>query len=254
MAGNTAVPGTSVTQRIIAILAAFDDRHRRLPLTRIAERSGLALPTAHRLVAELVAGGLLERAADGSYVIGRRMWDLGNLAAVHTDIRVMATPFLQDIHTATMATVHLAVRDDTRVLYVERISGRVSIPIVSTVGSRLPLHATGVGKVLLAHAPAEVIEEVLGSPLVRMTPRTIVRPDILRGQLEAVRADGYAVTTEEMSPGACSLAVPVRKGADADAPVVAALGVVVPNLRRDKARLLASLRTAAAGIGRSLHR
>ncbi|WP_066911232.1 IclR family transcriptional regulator [Millisia brevis] len=254
MAGNTAVPGTSVTQRIVAILGAFDERHRRLPLTRIAERSALALPTAHRLVAELVAGGVLERAADGSYVIGPRIWDLGNLAAVHTDIRAMATPFLQDIHTATMATVHLAVRDDTRVLYVERISGRVSIPIVSTVGSRLPMHATGVGKVLLAHAPAEVIEQVLARPLARMTPRTIVRPDILRGQLEAVRADGYAVTTEEMSPGACSLAVPVRKGVDADAPVAAALGVVVPNLRRDKARLLASLRTAAAGIGRSLYR
>ena len=71
------------------------------------------------------------------------------------------SPFLNDIHAATLATVHLAIRDGLQVLYLERLSGRASVPVVSTVGSRLPLHATGVGKVLLAHAPAEVQEQVL---------------------------------------------------------------------------------------------
>lgn len=252
MAGNTAVPGTTVTQRVIALLDAFDDRHRRLSLSQLAERSGLAVPTAHRLVAELVRGGLLERREDATYVVGRRLWDLGLLAAVQTDLRAAASPFLQDIYAAMLATVHLAVREGSEVLYVERISGRASVPIVSTVGSRLPMHSTGVGKVLLAYAPPEVVEAVLGAPLRRVTPYTIVQPGTLLRQLRDVRRNGYATTVEEMSAGGCSLAVPVRRGTDPDAPVVAAIGVVVPTLKRDKSRLLASLATAAAGISRSL--
>lgn len=252
MAGNNGRPGTTVTQRVVALLGAFDERHRRLPLGVLAERAGLAVPTAHRLAGELVAGGLLERRANGTYGIGRRTWDLGLLAGVETDLRQVASPFLHDIHAATRATVHLAVREEAEVLYVERLSGRASVPIVSTVGSRLPCHCTGVGKVLLAHAPRAVVDGVLAGPLQRMTPYTVVQPGLLQRQLAAVRRDGMATTVEEMSPGACSLAVPVRRGLGDDAPVVAALGVVVPDLRRDKPRLLASLRTAAAGIARSL--
>ncbi|HEY1133418.1 MAG TPA: IclR family transcriptional regulator [Nocardioides sp.] len=252
MAGNTAVPGTTVTQRVVALLGAFDDRHRRLTLSRLADRAGLALPTAHRLVGELVAGGLLEKRPDGTYVVGRRTWDIGLLAPVQTDLRAAAAPFLQDIYAATLATVHLAVREGPEVLYVERISGRASVPIVSTIGSRLPLHSTGVGKVLLAHAPAEVVDAVLARPLRRVTAYTVVQAGTLARQLEAVRRDGYATTSEEMSLGACSVAVPVRRGIAPDAPVVAALGVVVPSLKRDRPRLVASLTTAAAGIARSL--
>ncbi|MDQ1105417.1 IclR family transcriptional regulator [Nocardioides zeae] len=252
MAGNTRTPGTTVTQRIVALLGAFDEHHRRLSLTHLAERAGLAPPTAHRLAAELVAGGLLERRGDGTYAVGRRVWDLGLLAAVQTDLRAAAAPFLHDIYAATLATVHLAVREGTEVLYVERLSGRASVPIISTVGSRLPAHATGVGKVLLAHAPPAVVEEVVGAPLRRLTAYTVVQPGTLLHQLAAARRDGYATTVEEVSPGACSLAVPVRRGSTPDAPVVAALGVVVPSLKRDRPRLLASLRTAAAGISRSL--
>jgi len=72
------------------------------------------------------------------------------------------------------------------------------------------MHATGVGKVLLAHAPEEVQQKVLSS-LRRITPYTITQPARLRGQLERVRADGYATTVEEMTLGACSVAVPVRR-------------------------------------------
>ena len=77
----------------------------------------------------------------------------GLLAPVQTGLRQVASPFLNDIHAATLATVHLAVRERAQVLYVERLSGRTSVPVVSRVGSRLPMHSTGVGKVLLAHAP-----------------------------------------------------------------------------------------------------
>lgn len=250
MAGNTSVPGASVASRALAILFAFDARHRRLTLTELATRAGVPVPTAHRLVGELVAGGALVRRPDGRYVIGRRLWDLGLLAPVQSGLREVAAPFLNDIHAATLATVHLAIRDRAQVLYLERLSGRASVPVVSRVGSRLPMHATGVGKVLLAHAPLDVQEQVLAT-LRRLTPYTVTQPARLLGQLARVRRDGYATTVEEMTLGACSVAVPVRAGAPAGE-VVAAVAIVVPNLKRDRPRLLSALQVAAQGIGRSL--
>jgi DNA-binding IclR family transcriptional regulator len=237
-----------VVSRALALLGAFDEAHRRLTLTELARRAELPVPTAHRLVGELVQHGALARTASGEYVVGRRLWSLGVLAPVQTGLLEAASPFLHDLYAATLATVHLAVRDGTEVLYLDRLSGRRSVPVVSTVGSRLPLYPTGVGKVLLAHAPADVQAEVLSS-LRRITPHTITQPSRLRAQLEKVRADGYATTIEEMTLGACSVAVPVRRN---ETEVVAALGIVVPSLRRDRPRLVAALEVAAHGIGRSI--
>jgi DNA-binding IclR family transcriptional regulator len=254
LAGNTSEAGASVVSRTLAVLYAFDERHRHLTLTELARRAGLPVPTTHRIARLLVDGGALVRRSSGEYVVGHRMWDLGLLAPLQTGLRQSASPFLNDIHAATLATVHLAVRDGTQVLYVDRVSGRASVPVVSGVGSRLPLHATGVGKVLLAHAPAMVREKVLAH-LPRLTPYTIVQPGRLREQLARVRRDGHATTVEEMTLGACSIAVPVvRVAADGgrEPDVVAAIGVVVPTLKRDRLRLVASLQVAAQGIGRTL--
>jgi DNA-binding IclR family transcriptional regulator len=258
MAGNTSTAGAGVVSRALSLLYAFDETHRRLTLTELARRADLPVPTAYRLAGDLVAGGALVRRANGEYVVGRRLWDVGLLAPVQTGLRQVAAPFLNDIHAATLATVHLAIRDGTQVLYVERLSGRASVPVVSTVGSRLPWHATGVGKVLLAHAPQDVQEAAL-SELPRLTGYTVVQPARLRAQLARVRREGYATTVEEMTLGACSIAVPVRgpspgrsrDGLD-EAPVVASVGVVVPSLKRDRTRLLAALQVAAQGISRSL--
>jgi DNA-binding IclR family transcriptional regulator len=238
----------SVTSRALDLLGAFDPEHRSLTMSELARRSGLPLATAHRLIGELRRWGALDRLPGGDYVIGRRLWDLGLLAPVQTGLRQAASPFLHDLYGATLATVHLAVRDGGEVLYVDRLSGHVSVPVVSRIGSRLPMHATGVGKVLLAYAPDDVLAEVLGR-LTRITPYTITQPARLLDQLRRVRADGYATTGEEMSLGACSVAVPVRA---ADGEVAAALGIVVPDLRRERARLVSALQVAARGIGRTL--
>ncbi|MCK9905154.1 IclR family transcriptional regulator [Parafrankia colletiae] len=246
MAGNTGTPGATVTGRIMSILSGFDEHHPRLSLTEIARRADLPPATVHRLVAELVRHGALAR-ADGDYVIGRRLWDLGLLAPIQSTLRETASPFLHDIHAATRATVHLAVRDGHQVLYVERMSGLASVPVVSSVGSTLPMHATGVGKVLLAHAPEDVRHRVLSS-LTRVTPYTITQPGLLLKQLERVRHEGWATTVEEMSLGACSVAVPVRREDE----VVAAIGIVAATIRRDRGRLTAVLQVAAQGIARQL--
>lgn len=246
MAGGSA-PGASLVARTLDVLGAFDDRHRRLTLADLARRAGLSAPTTLRIARQLVAGGALVREDDGAYVVGRLMWDLGLLAPVQTRLRDVAAPFLADLLAATRATVHLAVRDGDAALYLDRLSGVASVPVVSRMGTRLPLHATGVGKVLLAHAPAEVRERVLAD-LAPVTPYTVTSPRRLDGQLARVVRDGYATTVEEMTLGACSLAVPVRAGDE----VVAALGLVVADFRHHRARLLAALQVAAAGVGRGL--
>ncbi|MGY2078845.1 IclR family transcriptional regulator [Modestobacter sp. SYSU DS0657] len=253
MAGGAAAPGRSVTSRALGVLDAFDSGHPRLTLSEVAARSGTPLTTTHRLLGELVEWGALVRRPDGRYEIGRKLWDLGLLAPVQLELRQVAAPFLLDVHTATRDTVHLAVREGLRALYVERISGRESVPVVSTVGSRLPLHATGVGKVLLACAPDEVVERVL-QELSRETRYTVVDPGAVTRELGEVRRRGWSRTTEEMSLGTASVAVPVTVDRAAGPVVVAALGIVVPTHRRDLARLTPVLQVAARGIGRALAR
>ena len=240
--------------KLLAVLATFDAEHRRQHLAGIAARAGLALSTAHRVVAELTAWGALERGADDAYVVGRRLWHLGLLAPVQSELRLVAAPFVHDLHAATKATVHLAVLDGREVLYVDRTAGRRSVPMVSDVGSRLPLHATGVGKVLLAHAAPALLDEVLAqlSASSASTAWTVTDADELRRQLERCRAEGYATTDQEMSPGASSVAVPVRGRGGA---VVAALGLVVPPFSSGSQQLttmVTALRVTASGIERSL--
>jgi DNA-binding IclR family transcriptional regulator len=247
MAGNTSTAGASVVSRALSVLFAFDEKHRDLTLTELARRSDLPMATVHRIAKELVAGDALIRRPDGRYLVSRRVWDIGLLAHVQTGVRQVASPFLNDIHAATLATVHLAVRDGRNVLYLERLSGRASVPIISRVGSRLPMHATGVGKVLLAHAPKSVEDDVFAH-LTRQTPFTVTEPGRLRGQLARVRRDGFATTIEEMTLGACSIAVPVRK----DGVVVASIGIVVPHFGRSRTVLLTALQVAAQGISRNL--
>ena len=239
----------SVVARALLLLGAFaDDAAPALTLSQLAGRAGLPLTTTHRLVADLVEGGALERRPDGAYVVGRRMWALGLLAPVSLGLRDVSLPFLQDLSATTGENAHIAVRDGVWALYVERISGQQSVPIVSRSGSRLPLHATAVGKVLLAHAPDDVVAEVLRNPR-RLTDRTVVEPARLLRQLGTVRRRGYALTTEEMSVGTVSIAVPVLA---ADGQVLAALGVVAATGRREPARLVPVLELAARGIARAV--
>ena len=240
-----------MVSRIFALLGAFDAEHRSLTLSELARRSGQPLTTTFRLAGELVQAGALVRTGAGR--AGPRghdrppgMRDLGLLAPVQAGLRDIASPFLHDIYGATLATVHLAVRDGTDA--VPGPAGRTRLGAGGEPGrGRLPLYSTGVGKVLLAFAPAEVQAAVLAD-LRRLTPYTITQPGRLREQLRRVHRDGYAQAVDEMTLGACSVAVPVR---DREGGVLAALGVVVPDLKRDRPRLVAALQVAAQGIGRS---
>jgi DNA-binding IclR family transcriptional regulator len=245
---NSPAGRASVTSRALSVLGTFDAAHTRQTLTEIAAAADLPLSTTHRLVAELVRWQALTRGSDGCYEIGRRIWDLGALAAVSRELRATALPFMQDLCATTGENVHIAVLEGTMALFVDRISGKKAVPIVSRPAARLPLHTTGVGKVLLAHASRDVQQQCLRN-LRRVTRHTIVEPQRLLRQLEQVRERGYATTSEEMTIGASSIAAPVS---DATGKVVAALGLVTSSHHRELNRLVPAVQLAARGVSRSL--
>ncbi|MFF4620920.1 IclR family transcriptional regulator [Nonomuraea jabiensis] len=246
MAGGAREGGRSVTSKVLAILGAFDSAHPQLTLTDVARRSGLPLSTAHRLVAELEEWQALSRAPDGRLRVGLRLWELGQLAPGRLDD--LAHPWLQELFATTRENVHLAVRDGLEVLYVDKVYGRRAVPIVSRTGGRLPMHPTGVGKALLAYEPDWFVKSYLARKLERPTPHTITEPGRLARELAVVRAQGYALTYEEMTLGTCSAAAPIL----VDGRPVAAVGIVLSSRRaRELPQLIDPLLGTAAAIARA---
>jgi DNA-binding IclR family transcriptional regulator len=235
--------------RVLAVLDAFGPAHRTLTLSEISRRAGLTLPTAHRLVRELLTWGALERDDAGRYSVGLRLLELSALAPRGLGLRDAAFPYLEDLHQTTLGNVHLGVRDGLEVVYVEAIRARVRKPVDSHVGDRWPMHATGTGLVLLAHADRELQERVLSSPLTRFSPLTVVDPDELRRRLALVRKTGVAVARGQITVPDIVVAVPVlgRRGE-----VAAAISVVVEADDARPRELAAVLTEASRSISASL--
>ncbi|HEX2361972.1 MAG TPA: IclR family transcriptional regulator [Jiangellaceae bacterium] len=238
----------TVASKILAILQAFTPEVREQSLNQLAQRSGLSLSTTYRLATALVDGGALEPGTHGGYRVGLRLWEIGSLAVRGLTLRDVAVPFMQDLYEATHENVHLAVVSGLEALYVERITGSRSITVKAKEAQRLPLHATGVGKVLLAHADKTLLADVLARGLERHTPHTITDPRQLSRALAGVRRKGFAFGNEEMTLGRVSVAVPIL-GAQGD--VVAALSIVGRSSAIDVARLLPAVRTAGLSISRA---
>ena len=246
--GEARVPPRSLSGKLLDVLGTFQADHTELTLSQISRRSGLPLSTTHRLVRDLATWGALERSATGTYHIGLHLWEIASLAPRSLGLREIALPYMEDLYEATHENVQLAVRDGLEVVFVERLAGRDAVRVLTRVGGRFALHATGVGRILLAYAPPEIVDGVLRSPE-RITKHTIVDARRLRREMQAVRERGFARTAEEMTVGTCSVAVPVFQG---DGDVAAALGIVVTSVRRDLMRLVPVLQVAARGISRRL--
>lgn len=244
-------PETRLTaaQRVLAILETFDHDHILLTLSEISRRSGLSLSTTHRLVGELRAWGALERSDDGRYAIGMRVLELGSLEPQGLRLRSVALPYLSDLHGAVAADVNLSVRDGDDVVYVESLRSRRGAPVLTRLGGRWPLHATGTGQVLLAHAAPEVQDRVLSRPLKRFTPKTVTDPDEMRRTLADVRTRGYAVVDESITAGAIAIAVPVRGAGER---VVAAVGVTIKRGSCPPQSVLPALSMTARAISRGM--
>lgn len=217
----------TVASRIFAIFEAFEDHGRSQSLSQLSQVTGLPISTTHRIVNELCSWGALTRDSQGRYQIGIRLWELAQNAGRR--LRDTARPFLQDLFSLTGETAHLAVREGNEALYVDRIYGSKRVPRASRIGGRLPLHATGVGKVLLAYEEPWFREAYLNGVLTSLTEFTHVDAERLTIELAVIAERGYAIAGEEARVGACSIAVPVSFGAEAASvpgAVEAAIGIV----------------------------
>ena len=239
----------SPSRRSLDILDAFTEAQPVLTLSQIARISDLPLPTAHRLVAELLAWGALERDDSGALQIGLHLWEIAALAPRALGLREIAMPFIEDLYEATHQNVSLAAREGSEVLYLERVSGREAVGILAKVGSRWPLHATGVGLVLLAFAPIELQEQVLATPLQRFTPKTIGDQGELRATLAEIRRTGVAISDRQITLDAISVAAPIH---DRNGRVVAAISLVLPSAETSQGQYVPLVRTSARGISRAL--
>lgn len=218
--------GESVLSKHLRVLGAFEASEPFLTLSELAQRAGLALSTAHRLVSELEREGLLERMPDLTYRLGVRLWELACRTPGALGLREIARPWLQQVHARVRQHVQLSVLSGTEVVFLDRLSARDAVINATLIGGRLPLTVSSSGLVLLAYAGPELLEQVLSAPLVRYNERTIQTPEQLREALRHVRADGWAVTEGHIHAESRGIAVPVL-GAHHD--VIAALSVVVPN-------------------------
>lgn len=239
---------TALLERALYILSCFDPAHHALTLTEMAGITRIPLSSCHRIAAVLEAGGFLNRGGDRKYRIGTKLWTLAQFAPLSDGLRESALPTLARLYEETGENVTLAVLDSGQALYVDRLVGERSVPTISRAGGHLPLHTTGVGKILLAYQPREAIDRYLSTPLVRPTIHSIVDPVVLRTQLDEVRARGYSVTRQEMTAGSGSVAVPIMRNGRC----VAAVGVVVHLARLDIKRLVATLNKAAVSIAQEL--
>lgn len=227
--------------RTLSVLSCFSEEDSALTAAEIAERSGIAPSSTYRLLASLVERGLLARVPGRKFSIGVRLWELGELSPISVRLRERAIPHLTRLYEATGENVHLAVLDGatpqmSAALFVGRVTGRHSIPTLSRAGGRDPLHATGVGKALLATRDDGWLADYFTVPREPETQHTICEEAALRDEIVRARARGYATTREEMTLGNISVAAwlpPV----DGLPPI--ALGLVVHLDRADERRLAA---------------
>lgn len=236
--------GRTVASRVLAILEAFEAHGPTLSLSQIAERTQMPVSTAHRLVGELEEWGALARDDAGRYHVGLRLWEVAQSGDLR--LRDTARPFLQDLFSVTQESAHLAIREGNEALYVDRIYSSKRVPRASRIGGRLPLHATAVGKVLLANEAPWLREAYLHGSLSAPTQRTHVDPDALAAELAQIAEQGYAIANEEVRVGACSIAVPIggRSGT-----VEASIGLVMlATQSRNLTQKLPALKGTAARI------
>jgi DNA-binding IclR family transcriptional regulator len=245
----TSEPGRSVSSRLLQVLFAFQPGRTRFTLAGLTRRTGLPQATVRRLAFELVVAGALDRAADGTFTVGTRLWQLGTLAPLTEPLRTVALPFMEDLYTALQQHVQLAVLEGHEGVIVERLSTPSAVGLTSGVGGGLPLHCTAVGKVLLAHGDAATFDAEVERGLERFTPQTVTDPAQLRRELADCRRTGTAIVRGELTPGADSVATRIMDG---EGRVVAALSVVVRTGSVLLTAVTPSVVTSGLGISRRL--
>lgn len=224
---DATTPSIQVLERSFALLDVLAAQPEPMALKDIAERTGLHPSTAHRILAAMAATGFVERADPGTYRLGIRLLELGNLVKSRINIRDSAMPLMQTLHERIGESVNLGVRQGDEIVYVERTSsGRSSIRVVHLVGARAPLHVTAAGKLYLAEESRDGLAEYARrTGLPGSTDTSITTLQGLEREIARVRVTGIAFDNEEIEAGLRCVAAPIR---DDTGDLVAGLSVSAP--------------------------
>jgi DNA-binding IclR family transcriptional regulator len=241
--------GLALIDRVFTVLDACAASRRTVSLADLVQLTGLPKTTLHRLCWKLEAVGALEQHQDG-FRVGPKLFALGAMNPTLQRLRTASMPFLYDLSTGTGHVSNLAIMHGGRALLVDEVFAAEK-PFPRMVGALLPLHATALGKVLLAAQPTPTRRRLIGTTLLpAFTRHTIVRPKILLDQLEVVARTGIAYSREEWRLGFAGIAASVP----GDAPRVAALALVGIPLASDLESYERAVRDAAEGVARALKR
>lgn len=234
-------------------LGLFSSARPEWGVSEMARVLELPKSSVSELLTSLADTGLLRRTDSGRYRIGWRLFELSQGMLESTDFRTEANPVMTALVERFGATSHLAIIEEGSVVYVEKQRSGRALPIgVSRVGSRLPAHATAVGKVLLAFLSWSRVAAILASQgMPALTSRTITCPERLAAELREVRAQGYALDLEEAMGGLSCIAAPIR---NIDGEVAAAVSISVETaaFTPQRTALIAGVTGAATTISARL--
>ncbi|OHC62350.1 MAG: IclR family transcriptional regulator [Rhodocyclales bacterium GWA2_65_19] len=238
--------GIQVIERMMKLLDVLSYHPDPVSLKQLALETGLHPSTAHRILAAMATSGFAERADPGTYRLGIRLLELGNVVKSRINIRAAAMPLMQKLHLQIGESVNLGVRQGDEIVYVERTSsGRSSVRVVHLVGARAPLHVTAVGKLYLAEDSREELREyVKRTGLPGYTPTSLTTLVSLEREVDRARRHGVAFDNEEIEQGLRCIAAPIR---DDSGELVAGLSVSAP-AERHSADWAAIVKQAADAI------
>lgn len=241
--------GESVIHRVVRILSAFGDEAPTVHLRELARITGLPVSTAHRLVVELEAEGLLVRDGSGRLRHGHRLWEMASRGSRASSLREAALPAMEDLLHSTGHHVSLGVLEGTDVLYLERLAADDTTINVTRIAGRLTVHGCSAGLVFMAYANEKNQELFLHRRLEKLTPDTVTDPDQLRRILAEIRHNGYVSMAGIIVPESSGISVPiVGEGRLA----VATLTLIVPRGKENLAATVPQLTFAARAIARRL--
>ncbi|MEN9759549.1 MAG: hypothetical protein RL676_698 [Pseudomonadota bacterium] len=234
-----------VIERLMTLLDALAKKSEPVSLKELSHTSGLHPSTAHRILNDLVLARVVDRTEPGSYQLGMRLLELGNLVKARLNVRDAAAGPMRDLHRLTGETINLSVRQGDEIVYVERtVSERSGMQVVRAIGGRAPLHLTSTGKLFLAHDELRAVRSYsMRTGLAGHTANSITDLPALEHELEEVRKRGFARDNEELELGVRCIASGIF---DDSGELVAGLSISAPADRANDGWIQALNDTARA--------
>ena len=237
-------PSIQVLERMFSLLDMLASHPDPVSLKEISTTTGLHPSTAHRILGDLTIGRFVDRPQAGSYRLGMRLLELGNLVKARLDVRDAALAPMRELHRLTHQPVNLSMRQGDEIVYIERTySERSGMQVVRAIGGRAPLHLTSVGKLFLAHEDTQRVRAYAArTGLTGHTRNSITDIVKLERELSSVRAHGFARDDEELELGVRCMAAGIF---DDQGKLVAGLSVSAPSDRLEESWLDSVSATAA---------